>query len=229
MEIYKNLDLNDLPNEIWLPIEGYEGLYVVSNMGRVKSLGNDKSRKDKILSQGKLKNGYLVVNLNKDKKSKTCYVHRLVCQAFIDNPNCYRCVNHKDENPLNNCVDNLEWCTYQYNLNYKNTQQRRVASTDFKAIVEKRKIDYKAIAAKKDYKAIAAKIDYKAIAEKKSKRVYQYSKDGTLVAIYQSSSEADRNGFNQGNVSKCCRNCFNREGNNVYKNYIWSYTPIDSK
>ena len=223
-EIYKNLDLNDLPNEIWLSIEGYEGLYEVSNMGRVKSLrdryGNPR---EKILSQVDNGNDYLIVNLWKNGKMKHYLVHRLVATSFIQNPNGYRCVNHKDENKTNNCVDNLEWCTQKYNCNYGKAQARRVASTD-----------YKAISAKTDYKAIAAKIDYKAIAEKLtngvlSKQVYQYSQDGTLVAIYPSVAECSRNGFNQGNVSQCCRNCYNREGNNVYKGYIWSYTPIDFK
>ena len=99
-------------NEIWKDIDGYNGKYQVSNYGRVKSL---KYGKEKILIQVKMKNGYLYVNLYKEGKVKTCRVHRLVCQAFLDNPNGYTCVNHKDECKTNNCVDNLEWCSVLYN------------------------------------------------------------------------------------------------------------------
>lgn len=241
-EIYKNLDLENIEGEIWLPIEGYDGLYQVSSYGRVKSLrGRYGNPREKILRQGKLKNGYLQVALCKEGKLKHYLVHRLVATAFIQNPNGYRCVNHKDECKTNNCADNLEWCTQKYNLNYKNAQARRVASTDYKAISAK--TDYKAIASKIDYKARTAKMDYKEISRKRvahtdwkamgrkvaercSKQVYQYSKDGTLVAIYPSVAECSRNGFDNASVSKCCRNCYMREGNNVYKNYIWSYNEL---
>lgn len=207
-EIYKNLDLNDLPNEIWLPIEGYEN-YQVSSYGRVKSLGNDKLRKEKILSQYECSNGYLYVILCKEGKVKNCRVNRLVGNAFLENKNNLPCFNHKNEIKTDNRAENLEPCTHKYNLNYKNAQAKRVASTDWKAKV--------------------SNTDYKAIAEKLSSQVYQYDKDGTLVAIWKSTRECGRQGFNQGNVSACCNNCFKLEGNNVYKNYIWSYTPLDSK
>lgn len=124
-EIYKNLSLENLEGEIWLSIEGYEN-YQVSNLGRVKSLRNRYGTyREKILKQGKMKNGYLCVKLCKEGKMKICYVHRLVANAFIPNPNGYRCVNHKDEDKTNNRVDNLEWCTQKYNVNYKNAIQRR--------------------------------------------------------------------------------------------------------
>lgn len=104
--------------EEWRDIKGYENEYRVSNMGRVMSLLGKKPR---ILKPSKNKRGYLKVQLhcNNDKR-----VHRLVAEAFIDNPNNYREVNHKDENPCNNRVDNLEWCTHKYNLNYGTCQQR---------------------------------------------------------------------------------------------------------
>lgn len=201
-EIFINLDLNDIEGEIWLPIEGYEGLYAVSNMGRVKSLGNDKLRKDKILRQGKNnKTGYLYVVLSKEGKIKTCSVHRLVGNAFLDNPNNYPCFNHKNEIKTDNRAENLEPCTQKYNLNYKNTQQRKVASTDWKAIAEKQRNN-----------------------PSKSSKVYQYKKDGTLVVIWESTRECGRNGFHQSAVSACCRG-----ERKQYRGYIWSYTPIDSK
>ena len=120
-------------NEIWKPVVGYEGLYEVSNMGRVKSLGNTrKCSRFKgiitILKQENARLNYKRVQLRKDGKSKHWGVHRLVAIAFIPNPNNLPVVNHKDENPQNNCVDNLEWCTHQYNLTYASATERRVAS-----------------------------------------------------------------------------------------------------
>ena len=114
-------------NEIWRDIECYEGLYQVSNCGRVKSLGNGKTNsKEIIMKLGELKNGYLKVDLSKDGKVKTYYVHRLVAQAFISNPDNLQQVNHKDENKENNCGSNLEWCDAKYNSNY-GTRNEKIA------------------------------------------------------------------------------------------------------
>lgn len=108
--------------EIWKDIEGYEGIYMVSNLGRIKSLPRScpglNANKEIILKQSEDKNGYLLVGLHKNGKSKTVRVSRIVAKAFIPNPNEYPEVNHKDENHQNNRVDNLEWCTTQYNLTY---------------------------------------------------------------------------------------------------------------
>lgn len=113
--------------EIWKDIPNYEGLYQVSNLGRVKVLdryvnsgiknNNKVKRKSRILKQHN-KQGYFEVTLIANNKRKYYKVHRLVAQAFIPNPNNYQQVNHKDENKLNNCVDNLEWCDAKYNCNY---------------------------------------------------------------------------------------------------------------
>ena len=201
-EIYKNLSLENLEGEEWRNVVGYEN-YQVSNMGRVKSLANDKSRKEKILKQWKNKYGYMQVILCKDGKLKGFRVNRLVAIAFIPNPNNFRCVNHKDECKTNNCVDNLEWCTVAYN----NTFGTRIAR----------------IVSKIDWKALGKKLTNR---QDQSKRVYQYKKNGELVAIWQSTMECGRNGYNFGAVAACCRNCYMREGNNIYKNYIWSYTEL---
>lgn len=112
--------------EIWKDIKGYEGLYQVSNLGRVKSLGNNKRRKEKILKQVEDGGGYLFVLLCKNGKGKMFKVHRLVAQAFTPNPNNYPQVNHKDENKQNNCVWNLEWCDCKYNINYGTGIERRI-------------------------------------------------------------------------------------------------------
>ena len=112
-------------NEIWKPIKGYEGLYEVSNLGRVKSLVNNKGQyREKILKHN-IRNGYPSVTLCKNKKLKSFAIHRLVAEAFLPNPDNLPCVNHKDENRLNNFVDNLEWCTYSYNVNYGTGLKRR--------------------------------------------------------------------------------------------------------
>ena len=118
--------------EIWRNIDEYEGLYQISNCGNVKSLsrkmifvdGRNYNFKDKILKPGLSKNGYLTVSLNKNKNSKTFYVHRLVSKYFVENENGYNFVNHKDENKINNNYSNLEWCTRDYNNSYGSLKKR---------------------------------------------------------------------------------------------------------
>lgn len=106
--------------EIWKDIKGYEGLYQVSNMGRIKSLGNGESNKSKlkVMKQQINYKGYPMVNLCKNGVPKGFSVHRLVAEAFIPNPNNLPQVNHIDEIKTNNCVENLEWCTAEYNVKY---------------------------------------------------------------------------------------------------------------
>ena len=105
--------------EIWRPIQGYEGLYEVSNLGNVKSLSRNA-----LLSKHRNNRGYLSVSLYKENVGKHYLVHRLVAQAFINNPFNLPYVNHKDENPINNVVSNLEWCSQSYNVNYGSAQER---------------------------------------------------------------------------------------------------------
>ena len=106
--------------EIWKPKKDYEGLYEVSNFGRVKSLGNGNSNnsKERVLKPVKVKGGYLQVHLSKNGKRKMFLVHRLVAEAFIPNTDNLPFINHKDEDKTNNSVENLEWCTREYNNNY---------------------------------------------------------------------------------------------------------------
>lgn len=112
--------------ETWKDISGYEGIYEVSDLGRVRSLVQRNRWKPGILKPQKHRYGYLYVNLCKDGKVKGMKVHRLVAQAFIPNPNNLPQVNHKDENPQNNAASNLEWCSARYNINY-GTRNGRVA------------------------------------------------------------------------------------------------------
>lgn len=102
-------------SELWLEVPGYETLYKVSNKGRIKSMTYNK-----ILKQSFLNSGYARIILCKEGKIKAFSVHRLVAIAFIPNPDNYRYVNHKDENKLNNCVENLEWCSAIQNLKHSN-------------------------------------------------------------------------------------------------------------
>ena len=110
-------------NEIWKDIDGYESIYEISNLGRVRFL---KFKKIRILRNEKDVNGYLRVTLRKDGIKKRYKVHRLVAQAFIPNPNNLPQVNHKDEDKTNNRVENLEWCDAKYNMNYGTARKRMV-------------------------------------------------------------------------------------------------------
>lgn len=104
--------------EEWRPIKGYEN-YMVSSLGQVKSLNYNKTGKEKILKQHKMSTrDYLQVTLCKEGKTKKFLVHRLVAEAFINNPNNLPQVNHKDFNQQNNSVENLEFCDCKYNNTY---------------------------------------------------------------------------------------------------------------
>ena len=100
------------------------GLYQVSNLGRVKSLYFNK---EKILTTHTCK-GYQRVGLSKNKKQTLYFVQRLIAEAFIPNPDNLPEVNHKDENKVNNCISNLEWCNHNYNSNY-GTRKDRISKT----------------------------------------------------------------------------------------------------
>ncbi len=118
--------------EQWKDIEGYKGIYQVSNLGRVRSLdhyvktGHNGERlvKGRILKQNKTCNGYLFIKTSKKYGSKHLAVHRLVAKAFIENSNKFPNVNHKDEIKHNNIVTNLEWCNHSYNALYGTCQER---------------------------------------------------------------------------------------------------------
>lgn len=122
-------------NEIWKPVVGYENYYEVSNTGKVRGF-------DKIVNFGNRKrlikchilkgcinfHGYHVVSLSKNGKKTKHTVHRLVAEAFIQNPNNLPCINHKDEVKTNNHVSNLEWCTQKYNMDYSRVWKKSAES-----------------------------------------------------------------------------------------------------
>ena len=107
-----------MKGEIWKDIEGYEGLYQVSNMGNVKSLNYNHTGKEKILKGIDTGIGYLQLHLCKDGKRKNYFVHQLVATAFCENQEGYTEVNHINEDKSDNRADNLEWCSRQYNVEY---------------------------------------------------------------------------------------------------------------
>ena len=118
--------------ELWKDIKDFEGLYQISNLGNIKSLpkkhnlknGHSYIQKEQILKPFKNNKGYLQIALVKNGKHYKRQVHNLVATTFIENPNNYIEINHKDENPSNNCVDNLEWCSHIYNSNYGNRNKK---------------------------------------------------------------------------------------------------------
>lgn len=119
------------PFENWLPIPEYEDLYEIDTFGNIKSLdrkvrNNNGFRviKGKILKPKLDDKGYYRIGLTKNKKQKFYFIHRLVALTFIPNPNNYPIINHKDSNPKNNYVENLEWCDSKYNNNYGNRNKK---------------------------------------------------------------------------------------------------------
>lgn len=126
--------------EQWKPIVGYEGLYEVSNIGRVRSMtivqrmknGVERSKNGKMLSQTEASDGYFVVDLSKDGRRRTLKVHRLVAETFCQNPLNLPVVNHKNENKHDNRSTNLEWCSIRYNLTVGTVQRRRAKTIGWK-------------------------------------------------------------------------------------------------
>ena len=129
--------IEDLPNELWVDLKNYETAYQISSCGRIKSKGREiicnNGRRffktPQIIKPIHINSGYMIVNLH-DEEGKISHhlIHRLVAEHFIPNPQQYEQVNHKDENKLNNHMDNLEWCTRSYNALYGTNQERRIAS-----------------------------------------------------------------------------------------------------
>lgn len=153
--------LNDLPaadvvEVVRKPVPGYEGYYEVDQFGRVYSLErvvsvDDNGRKyrkpisGKLLKQRMHTQGYKAVSLTKAGKTKSVYVHRIVAMAFLPNPNELPFINHIDEDKTNNFVENLEWCTVQYNNTYGGAIERRVAKIRGRTMSDEQKRDISAI------------------------------------------------------------------------------------
>jgi len=113
-----------MKREIWLPVEGYEGIYEISDFGRVRSLNYKLTGETRILRLRKNKDGYLQVDLRKDGKKKTFKVHRLVALAFVPNMFGLNEVNHINEDKTDNREENLMWCDSKENINWGTRNQR---------------------------------------------------------------------------------------------------------
>lgn len=116
--------------EEWRDIKGYEGLYQVSNLGRVKSTFRYK----KVLTPVETPRGYYQVTLSKKGKRGTFRIHQLVAKAFIPNVCNLPQINHKNENKKDNRVENLEWCNAKYNLNYGTVIERRRKNRSYESV-----------------------------------------------------------------------------------------------
>lgn len=123
-------------SKAWKEIKGYEGRYLISNSGDVISLNYKRTNKAKMLTWKINNKGYAWVELRKNGIKEQRLIHRLVAETFIDNPKGYEIINHKDENPLNNDVDNLEWCNNSYNVRYSLNLHPRKGKNMGTAIVQ---------------------------------------------------------------------------------------------
>lgn len=188
--------------EEWKDIIGYEGYYEVSTSGLIRSVDRlvknghaEYIRKGHVLTPSLSNSGYLQVRLSIRQEIKPFYVHRLVAEAHIKNPNNLPQINHKDEDKTNNKVENLEWCSRKYNMNYGTFPQRRLE------------------------KALRERND-----ESRSKKVYQYDYNGSLINFFASLHEVERcTGIKQDKISKSCRKKGSRRTCN---GYVWSFEPM---
>lgn len=120
--------MNNYENEIWKDVKDYEGLYAVSNLGRIKRVVGKGCKKERIIKPN-LVRGYCQVRLSKDGIVKPLYLHRIILETFnpIEDMDKLDC-NHRDENKENNCLNNLEWLSHKENVNY-GTRNERAAAT----------------------------------------------------------------------------------------------------
>lgn len=162
-------------NEIWKDVVGYDGLYQVSNIGRIKSI-----RKNIILSPFINSKGRYQARFKVNGRITRPFVHRLVAEAFIPNPNNLPEINHKDENKLNNEVSNLEWCTTKYNANY-GTRNKRIGESNKKNGTYERQ------------------------AKERSYIINQYDLYDNFIKQWNSATEIERvTGYLKSNILRCC-------------------------
>lgn len=232
--------------EFWKEITEAKG-YSVSNLGRIKSLrrqiinsnGIQITLGTKILKKSISNSGYYTVQLSVNGKNKSFYIHRLVAKYFVNNPNNYNIVNHKDENKKNNCASNLEWCTNSYNVKYSshnskyNSNPIPIIKCDksgkmlflYKSLKEAallNKTSQRNIRNCLDGKqSLAGGYIWKRGSNKKIvHKIYQYSKSGSLLNVFDSLDEAS----NSTNIEKRLISYVLKHSNRKTSGgYIWSY------
>lgn len=183
--------------EIWKDVEGYEGYYKVSNLGRVKSLPrNGTINTERIMKPKLSKTGYLTVHLRKSGYSKHKKIHRLIAIAFIEKVEGKEIINHKDGDKLNNSISNLEWCTYKENSQH--AHDTGLAKTDMKQIAAARAV------------SIAVR----------TKRVKQLDMEGNEIREFISMTEA-RKHLNKTSSTMIDRVCTGKVES--YEGFKWQY------
>lgn len=179
--------------EIWKDIKGYEGIYQVSDLGRVKSLNYNHHGMEAILKPSNRGNGYLFVVLCINKIKTNYLVHRLVCESFLPNPENKRTVNHKNGIKTDNRLDNLEWATHHENNKHAHDNGLNVSP-----------------------KFWTGKFGSD---NPSSIPVCRFSKTGEYIDEFAGASEAARiTGLHRGHISDCCRGSLKSHGG-----YIWKY------
>lgn len=227
--------------ELWKWIAGYEGLYMVSTHGRVKSMdryiqhphSGRTFMKGRILSQTTNNKGYKQIRLHKDGKFKGYLVHRLVAQAFIPNPNNYPIINHKDENPNNNHYTNLEYCTYKYNNNYGTKREKLSKAAKGRTLNEetKRKMSeakkgenaywYGKHLTEEHRRKISEANKGKYNMHGKIKPILMFTKDGQFIRKFDSIAEANEF-LGKKRYSANINNCLLGYADSAY-GYKWKY------
>ena len=188
--------------EIWRDIEGYEGYYMVSNLGNVKSLNYHRTGKERLLKPRKDKGGYLRVALCKDGKEKDYYVHRLAANAFLENSKNLPQVNHIDQNKENNCINNLEFCSSKYNCNYGDRSERQAEKLRGKKQSEEH---------------------VRKVAEKHCKPIFGINKVSGLIIEFSSAREAEKHlGIANQSICACCKGRLKSCGG-----YAWYYASTE--
>lgn len=218
-----------LPKQIWKDIEGFEGLYQVSNTGRVRSLNYLHTGKTKVMKQNTDKDGYRNITLKNNNKCKTYFIHRLVALAFIPNPLNLPQVNHIDENKTNNAVWNLEWCTQEYNINYGTRNKRISEARKGRQFTKetKRKMSENHADFKGKNNPMYGKKGKNNPNYDKGKAILMFTKDGQFIRRFNCVAEANKflgKDRNNTNIGKCIRG---ENGQRTAWGYRWIYEMED--